>query len=116
MGGDQQIFESTAQADPQLTVVRVNGGQLARIIRVDGDGVFGDRECPWLGVVPARGQRRSADEFPHGDGHAGILFHRSSGLAGFLVVIEPWRILEQHISAGCGDASNREEFQEITTA
>ena len=69
-----------------------------------------------LGVVPTRGQRRIPNEFAHlGWGWCPRL-KRPVALVGLLVVIEPRRILEQRIAAGCADASRCQQCQKLSAA
>ena len=112
-GGHQQIFQRTAQADPEFAVTGVNGGQMASKVRVDFDHVGFDGKLPGLGVVATGGQRCIADKFAHLRRLGcwrGILRKRATGLAGLLVIIQPRRIFKKCIATDNGDTSRGQQF------
>jgi hypothetical protein len=104
------------QADPEFTGAGINGGQMARIVRVDVDSIVVDNKLPGLGVVATRGKRRIANEFLHGRCQSGTFMDGFPAMVGLLVVIEPGRILGKYIVACCDYASGRQKFEHRTTA
>ena len=65
-GGDQQILDGAAEADPQVMIVGIHDGRAPRKIRHDADPARASQEAPGLGVVAIGRERCEAYEISEG--------------------------------------------------